>query len=148
MEYGHSVSGFQPLHVLQGCKSIDQGHPTFVDIGGSKGHVSIVLAKEHANINFIVQDSAKTVAIGRQEVPDEVKDRISFTVHDFWTEQPVKGAEVYLFRQIFHDWSDKYAVKILRNLIPALKTGARIIISDMCMPPKGTISVYKERWLR
>lgn len=39
-------------------------------------------------------------------------------------------ANVYFLRWITHDWSDKYALMILRNLIPALKDGARIIVYD------------------
>lgn len=36
-------------------------------------------------------------------------------------EQPVRHADVYFFRAIFHNWRHKYAVEILRNLMPALK---------------------------
>ena len=39
-----------------------------------------------------------------------------FLAHDFFTPQTVKGAEVYLMKYIIHDWSDEYAVKILRRL--------------------------------
>jgi hypothetical protein len=41
---------------------------------------------------------------------------------------------VYYFRSIFHNWADKYCVKILQNLVPALKKGARIIIHERVLP--------------
>src|SRR3982074_2200144 len=41
--------------------------------------------------------------------------------------QSVRGADVY-FRFIRHNWSDKYAMMILSNLIPAMKDGERVVI--------------------
>ena len=68
--------------------------------------------------------------------------------HDFMTEQPVKGADVYLIRWVLHNWSDKYCLRILRNLIPALKNGARIVIQDNCLPEPNTLSYTEEAKLR
>ncbi|KAF3767133.1 hypothetical protein M406DRAFT_255018, partial [Cryphonectria parasitica EP155] len=37
-------------------------------------------------------------------------------------------ADVYFFCAIFHNWSDTYTVRILRNLIPVLKPGVKIVL--------------------
>ena len=68
--------------------------------------------------------------------------------YDFFTEQPVKDADVYLFRWIFHNWSDGYCINILRNLIPALKNGAMVVINDHCLPEPGTMGQWQEEKLR
>ena len=68
--------------------------------------------------------------------------------HDFFTEQPVKDADVYFFKWIFHDWSDKYSIKILRSLIPALKKGSKIILNEYVIPQPGEVSLLKEREIR
>ena len=88
------------------------------------------------------------VAGASSQAPQDVSDRVTFMAHDFMTEQPVKGADAYLFRWIFHNWSDKYCVKILRNLIPALKDGAHIIIQDNCLPEPNTLSYSDEAKIR
>jgi hypothetical protein len=44
--------------------------------------------------------------------------------------QPVVGADIYVFKWIFHDWPDVESLAILRALIPALKPGARIVFID------------------
>ena len=41
--------------------------------------------------------------------------------HDFFTEQPVKGARAYYLHSILHDWPDERAKAILEMLKPALK---------------------------
>jgi len=59
-----------------------------------------------------------------------LKDRINFQAHDFWTPQSVKDADVYFIRFCLHDYSDDDAVKIQRNIIPAMKHGARLVVMD------------------
>ena len=105
---------------------------TIVDVGGSHGFVCIELAKMYPEMKFVVQDLPKTVASAPQ-LEGDVGERVSFQAHDFFTEQPVKGADVYLFRWILHNHSDKYSEKMLRALIPALKKGARVVINDHCL---------------
>ncbi|KAI2615091.1 S-adenosyl-L-methionine-dependent methyltransferase [Hypoxylon sp. NC1633] len=115
---------------------------TFVDVGGSQGSVCVALARKFPSMSFVVQDLKSVVEEAREIVPSDVASRVSFMAYDFFTLQPVSNADVYFFRWIFHNWSDKYCVKILRNLIPALKPGARIMVSEAILPgpdeiPKG-----------
>ncbi|KAI1367594.1 S-adenosyl-L-methionine-dependent methyltransferase [Xylaria arbuscula] len=102
---------------------------TMVDVGGSHGSVAISIAERFPNMTCVVQDLPDTAAEGSSQLPDYLKDRITFMAHDFFTPQTVT-ADVYYFRSIFHNWSDKYCIQILRNLVPALKPGARIIIHE------------------
>lgn len=78
-------------------------------------------------------------------MPDELKPRISFQAQDILRPQTLPDADVYLLRSILHDWSDKYAVIILKNLVPALKNGARILIADFIMPETSTGPMWIER---
>ena len=117
---------------------------TVVDVGGSHGFVCADLAARYAHMtSFVVQDLPKTVASA--PVLDE---RITFQAHDFHTRQPVQGADVYLFRWILHNHSDKYAVNMLRQLIPALKHGARVVINDHCLAEPGVESGWDEKIMR
>lgn len=91
---------------------------------------------------------APVVAAAEKDSPVELAGRVRFMEHDFLTEQPVHGADVYFFRWIFHNWSDKYSIKILRNLIPALKPGAKVVINDNVLPQPGILSRWQEERLR
>ena len=124
------------------------GKATMVDVGGGKGLVCRQLAKHFPDLSFIVQDLQDTANAGRATCPAVFKDRITYMTHDFFTPQPVKDADVYFFRAIFHDWPDKYCVELLRNLIPALKNGARVIISDPHTPDPLTMEPWQERQVR
>ncbi|KAG8408832.1 Alpha-1,3-mannosyltransferase cmt1 [Metarhizium acridum] len=123
---------------------------TFVDIGGSHGFVSVDLAKKWKNMKFIVQDLPKTVSSAPKPICDDesIAERVQFEAHDFFKEQPVKGADVYFFRWIIHNYSTPYAVKLLKNLVPALKPGARIVINDHCLREPGSENPWDEKLMR
>lgn len=101
-----------------------------VDVGGGHGAVPKALAPATKNIRFVVQDFEDEVAYGRKILPEDLKGRVEFMQHDSFTEQPVKGASVYFMRWILHDWSDKYAIRILKALAPAMKFGSRVVLAE------------------
>ncbi|KAM7201231.1 S-adenosyl-L-methionine-dependent methyltransferase [Naviculisporaceae sp. PSN 640] len=131
-------SGFDSRHTVAGYPWGEFGSGTLVDIGGSHGMVSIGIAQKNPSLKIIVQDLEEIADGGRASMPAEFTDRVTFMTHDFFEDQPVKDADVYFYRFIFHNWSDKYSVKILRALIPALKKGAKVIINDYVLTPPGT----------
>ncbi|KAK7698834.1 hypothetical protein SLS64_012185 [Diaporthe eres] len=116
-----------------------------VDVGGGDGTFAMALAERHPKLkHIIVQDVAATVEKAASLRPQHEGDVISFQTHDFFHAQPVNHADVYFLRKILHDWPDEYAVKILQQLVPAMKPGARVLINDHVMLPPGTMSAYNE----
>ena len=148
MEYFQSAPGFEAAQVVDSFDWDTVKDGTVVDVGGSHGSVSIELARRFPSLRFIVQDQDKVVAESLSMVPEDVADRVTFMAYDFFKEQPVKNADVYFYRWIFHNWSDKYCIQICRALIPALKPGALLLIQEILIPEPGTISRYEERKLR
>jgi hypothetical protein len=51
---------------------------------------------------------------------DHLGTNIEWMVHDYFTTQPVVGADVYLYRFVFHNLYDEKAIDALRAAIPAL----------------------------
>lgn len=127
--------------------SIGNGAGTVIDVGGSRGNVSIMLAQSEPNLKLVVQDLPHMIRGADDTVPAEVAARIVFMAHDFFTEQSVK-ADVYLFRNIFHNWADSHVIKILKATIPALRPGARIVVNDYLISDAKTMSSSKERSVR
>ncbi|KAI0379464.1 S-adenosyl-L-methionine-dependent methyltransferase [Hypomontagnella monticulosa] len=106
-----------------------------VDVGGSHGEAAIALARAYPSLNLVVQDiDGPTIRDADARKPADVGERVHYMTHDFFTEQPIRGADVYLYRACFHNWSDKYGVRMLRALIPALKPGARVVLNDVVVP--------------
>lgn len=74
---------------------VDEREGTLVDIGGSHGFVCVDLAKRWKKMKFVVQDLPKTVESAPKPICEDesVAQRIQLQAHDFFKEQPVKGAD-------------------------------------------------------
>ncbi|PVH96576.1 S-adenosyl-L-methionine-dependent methyltransferase [Periconia macrospinosa] len=148
--FADSMSFFQSAPDMQTSLVIDNydwsKYKTIVDVGGSHGLVALELVKRFPEITATVQDLPEVISAAPTSV--EPRERVTFQAYNFFTEQPVKDADVYLFRMIFHNWGDKYCLQILQNLIPALKKGAKIVINDHVVPEPGVLSLYKDRSVR
>ena len=140
------AEGYEPVHLVENYPWAAIGAGTVVDVGGSLGVFGIAIAERFPRLNCIVQDQLEVIADAK--VPSGLEDRVSFMAHDFFSVQPVKNADVYLFRWIFHDWSDEYATRILKALTPALKNDARIVVHEYVLPRPGVLPNHRERVLR
>lgn len=89
--------GYEPAHFVDGydLSDVDEGEGTFVDVGGSHGFICVALAKRWPRMKFVVQDLQKTVDSAPKPICDgeAVARRIELQAHDFFTEQPLKGAD-------------------------------------------------------
>lgn len=84
-------------------ESLDWHGSIFADIGIGQGTVSHRIASITTHLKFIVHELAGVVQEGSANSPTDLKKRLKFMEHDFFTEQPVKNADVYFFRWILHD---------------------------------------------
>ena len=146
MAYHNQLLGFSAKYLIDDFPFKEDKSPmTVVDVGGGYGHIAQALAAHDPNVQCIVQDLSEAVTEGEKILPKEQQGRVTFETHDFFTEQTVKGADVYLLRHTLHDWSNKYARKILTALIPALKPGAKVVINDRIIPNFGEAHYLVER---
>ncbi|KAI1323402.1 putative O-methyltransferase [Xylariaceae sp. FL0255] len=121
--------GLEPEHVVDNYpwSDICDGG-TVVDVGGSCGLISIAIARKFPKLLFIVQDlDARVIEDTTLQRPLELSDQ-----------QPVRGGEVYFLRAVLHNWSDIYAIKILRALVPALKPSAKALLNELVIPELNT----------
>ncbi|KAL9619345.1 MAG: hypothetical protein Q9160_006025 [Pyrenula sp. 1 TL-2023] len=148
MKFLQSAPSFSVEHLFNDLGwDVDTSPRLLVDMGGSHGSIAIELMRKFPAIKkCVVQDLPETIDGAR--VPSDLEGRLEFQAHNFFTQQPVKGADVYLLRSILHDWSEKYAIQILKNLIPALKTRAKLVLNELCLPEPNVLPFYLERLLR
>ncbi|KAK3390364.1 S-adenosyl-L-methionine-dependent methyltransferase [Podospora didyma] len=153
-----TMPGFEPAAALEGYdwgalvvpgnSTDEKATATVVDVGGSAGTFAVALTDKHPDLHVVVQDAAAVISKARAELPERSTGKVTLQSHDFFTPQPVVGAGAYFFRMVLHDWPDAYCVRILRQLVPALHPGARLVINDFCIPPPGQTSLYHERQIR
>jgi hypothetical protein len=89
--------GYEVKYLAEGYDftEIDAREGTFVDVGGSHGFVCVDLARKYKKMKFVVQDLPKTVETAPKPICEDAQaaERIELEAHDFFTEQPQKGAD-------------------------------------------------------
>ncbi|KAK7735620.1 hypothetical protein SLS53_007360 [Cytospora paraplurivora] len=113
----------------------EETRPLVVDVGGGAGYTSRKIRELCAGIkgSVVLQDRGEVVA-DAEEVDGVVR-----MAHDFFAEQPVKGAHIYYLRRILHDWSDAASVTILKQLAAAMDRDlpSRVVIAEQILPTRG-----------
>lgn len=119
---------------------------TVVDVGGSRGHFARDLVEVNPLFRVVVQDLPRVV----EGLADEFaagggsggggeggggEGNVTYHAHDFFDAQPVVGADVYFLRHVMHNHPDAECVAILRALLPALREGGRVLVSEYVVPP-------------
>jgi hypothetical protein len=146
MSFMHSGPQYSLSHLVNNFDWGQAASGLLVDVGGGQGTVAIEILRLVPHLRCIFQDLPDVICSA--QVPEDLEGgerRLTFMAHDFFHEQPVKGADIYLLRWILHDWSDKYASRILRNLIPSMRKGSRVLVLELCLPQANQLSPYKER---
>ncbi|KAF7536866.1 hypothetical protein G7054_g4162 [Neopestalotiopsis clavispora] len=144
MSFFTTGPGYSLQHLTDHHPWASYGSGTVVDIGGSHGDAAFAIARKYPDLNLVVQELPEVVANSQQQAELNVR----FMAHDFFEEQPIKGASAYIFRWILHNWPDKHCIKILKALAPALQSGSRVLVMDFLMPPPCVLPNAAERKLR
>ncbi|KAF5858209.1 hypothetical protein ETB97_004712 [Aspergillus alliaceus] len=115
--------------------------PLLVDIGGGRGHDLLGFKQRFPDVpGKLVLEDLPTVIDEARSALDLDGNGIDAVGYDFFAqEQPVQGARIYYFRNIFHDWSDDKARLIIKNLVPAMERGySKVLMEEYILPDKGS----------
>jgi demethylsterigmatocystin 6-O-methyltransferase len=143
--WGEGNSLIQDLYPIKEslAPGFDPESVMFVDVGGGYGQKATALKRAVPDLpgRFVVQDLPGTV----QNAPKT--EGIEYQAHDFFTEQPVKGARAYYIRQCLHNWPREKCVTILSNLAKAMKPGySKLFVHELIVPQRraGTWMVTQD----
>ena len=111
-----------------------------VDVGGGNGALAAGILRAHPHLRAIICDLPAGLA-GTQEYLSRrgVSDRCTTVEADFFETVPT-GGDIYLLKNIIHDWDDKHAVLILSACRRAAGPGARILLIERLLPTRVTDS--------
>ncbi|KAK7947010.1 O-methyltransferase- family 2 [Apiospora aurea] len=105
-----------------------------VDVGGGLGHDLLEFHRYHPTVpgKLIVQDLPQVVG---SIVPSEESKALTIMAHNFFDEQPIKGARAYYLHSVLHDWPNDRAAEILRRLKAAMRPGySKLLINENVIP--------------
>ncbi|RAH78050.1 S-adenosyl-L-methionine-dependent methyltransferase [Aspergillus japonicus CBS 114.51] len=139
--FGNAMEGYfrmnapTPIEDIIAFPAVCPEDGVVVDVGGGRGHHSLRLAQRYPRMRFIVQDYANEAPSASSIDPDPgLRERVRWIKHDFFDEQPVRGAGVYLLSHILMDHPDRESQKILEHLAEAMDARSTLLVDDFFDP--------------
>lgn len=118
--------------ILQNYEFPDAG--TIVDVGGGEGVLLAGILEGRPRLRGILTDRTSVIEKARSYLTAQgVVDRCSLVGDDFRKTVPT-GGDVYILRNILHDWDDAAALLILSATRRAMKPSARLLVIQLVMP--------------
>ena len=117
--------------------------PVIADIGGGNGFfISLVLYSHRQCKGLLFDRPGVADTAGAILENAAVSDRCGVISGDFFTDVlPV--ADLYIFKNIFHDWDDEHASRILMNLGRTMPARSKLLIIDAVVEPGNKSSFGK-----
>lgn len=137
---GHREEWFDFYPVAERLLVQEQDKVLLVDVGGGKGHDLVKFHEKHSELpgKLIVQDLPAVI----DDISEPLPTRIEAQKYDFFTPQPIRGAKAYYLRTVLHDWPDKQALKILRNIREVMAEDSFLLINEGCLQEQG-VSLFE-----
>ncbi|HEY6816120.1 MAG TPA: methyltransferase [Croceibacterium sp.] len=105
-----------------------------VDVGGSQGSLLLRLLEMHPAARGVLFDLPDTVGLAERPVATAgYAGRVELVGGDFFAAVP-SGGDLYLLKQILHDWSDAECRGILANIRAAMGEGTRLAVIERLLP--------------
>jgi hypothetical protein len=105
---------------------------TVVDIGGGRGILMRAILQKYAGLHGILFDRPSVVSDSRLYM-GELSQRCEFVGGDFFESVP-EGGDIYLLKDIVHNWDDEQAIAILKNCRRAMKGGKLLLVERVIFP--------------
>ena len=106
-------------------------YETVLDLGTSEGIVPKRIAEENANIRAVGADLPRIEPHFRALAGESpAADRIEFRTVDFFADDALPSADVYVLGHILHDWGRAEKNEILGKVADAVNDGGAIIVYD------------------
>lgn len=118
---------------------------TLVDVGGGNGTLLKGILRSVPAIRGVCLDRKDVCDRARDRMAETIEsdlaERLSFTEGDFFAGVPA-GAEVYLLKNVLHNWADDSSVKILSSIRSAMRPESRLLVLEPLMQ-KGSQDVAR-----
>lgn len=107
------------------------GYSTIVDVGGGDGALLAHLLTTWPHTRGVLMELPRVVpAANLRFSSGGLADRCEVVAGDFFEEVPT-GGNLYLLRQILHDWDDEHCLTLLRATRRAMRPDATLMIVEL-----------------
>jgi hypothetical protein len=132
--FDRSMTNLSEISIEPILSSFDSGdYRVIADIGGGEGLLLASILYKNKNSRGILFDLPEGLKHSDRILEQYgVADRVQLIPGDFFTSAPA-GADLYLLKNILHNWSDEECSIILRNIRKVMPPEGKILILEMIL---------------
>jgi hypothetical protein len=113
------------------------------DIGGGEGFLLANILQNNPLAKGILFDTPDALLKSQDIISfHHVENRITVVPGDFFSAIPA-GADLYMLKNIVHNWGDRQSIDLLRKIHGAMKDSSTLLIIEMIVPPGNEPSLAK-----
>ena len=105
-------------------------YTNIVDIGGGHGSLLCAILDRYKDLKAVLFDSGHVVEKAGQNFESAgLSERVQIVNGDFFKEIP-SGGDLYIMKNVLHDWNDEDGAIILQNVGKAMQPGSKLIVIE------------------
>jgi SAM-dependent methyltransferase len=142
--FDRSMSNLSGLGLSPILNAYDfSNYGVITDIGGGEGFLLANILQNNPGSRGVLFDTPQAT----EKAPGlfseyKVDQRIEIIPGDFFNSIPGSG-DLLILKNIIHNWDDKQALDLLKNINRAIRPGSRVLIIEMIVPPGNRPSLAK-----
>ncbi|MDP9080765.1 MAG: acetylserotonin O-methyltransferase [Bacteroidota bacterium] len=127
-EFTNAMSGIQMGNFMAFAQKFDfTKYKTLIDVGGSAGVLSLMVAKHNPHMRCTSFDLPPVEPIASATIQQfGLSDRVTAASGDFFT-MPIPSADVVVMGNILHDWNEENKIALMRKAYDALPANGAFV---------------------
>ena len=127
-EFIHAMSGIQMGAFMALAQKFDFSKAkSLVDIGGSAGLLSLLVAKHQPHMTCVSWDLPPVGSVANETIQKfQLQDRVKTAAGDFFKDQFPKG-DILTMGNILHDWDEETKLMLMKKAYNALPEGGAFV---------------------
>lgn len=142
-EFIHGMSGIQMGNFMAFSQAFDfSKYKTLVDVGGSAGLLSLMVAKHQAHMNCTTWDLPPVEPIANETIQQfQLGDRVKTAKGDFFKDA-IPKADVVVMGNILHDWDEETKIMLMQKAYDALPPGGAFVAIEGIIDDERNKNVF------
>jgi cyclopropane fatty-acyl-phospholipid synthase-like methyltransferase len=127
-EFTNAMTGIQMGNFMAFAQKFDfTKYKTLIDVGGSGGLLSLMVAKYNPHMHCTSFDLPPVEPIANVTIQQfGLSDRVKTASGDFFT-MPIPNADVVVMGNILHDWDEENKISLMRKAYDALPANGAFV---------------------
>lgn len=142
-EFIHAMSGIQMGAFIAFAQKFDfSNSKTLVDIGGSAGLLSLMVAKHQSHMNCISWDLPPVEPIANETIQQfQLQELVKTAKGDFFKDQ-FRKADIVVMGNILHDWNEETKLMLMQKAFDALPSGGAFVAIENIIDDERKQNVF------